>query len=92
MAETSIEESLEYASGLLERTAWELERAKNNEIAAVERCIVFRRLFRVKRRVADKYGLALMMIEQGCAEPQRIAAEALARVKAAALKEARGGV
>lgn len=28
MAETSMEESLEYASGLLERTAWELEQEK----------------------------------------------------------------
>lgn len=33
---------------------------------------------RRQRKITDKYGLALMMIREGCAEPAKLAAETLA--------------
>lgn len=39
----------------------------------------FRAAFRQQKKRADKFGLALMMIREGCADPAGFAAEILAK-------------
>lgn len=39
----------------------------------------FRQMYRNQAAIADQYGIALMMIREGCADPRRIAADALSK-------------
>lgn len=44
----------------------------------IARLVATGRLISTQQQKIDKYGLALMMIKEGCADPRKVAAQALA--------------
>lgn len=63
-----------------EAEAWR-EAAQKRYESAVKGRSDFRKAFRDKRRQADVYGVALLMIAEGCADPKRVAREAIEKFK-----------
>ncbi len=56
----------------------EIERLKSAGVSAVNGRREFRAAYREQKKQTDKYGVALMMIREGCADPAKVAAEVLA--------------
>ena len=67
--------------GVIDGQRAEIERLRNAGISAANGRREFRAAYREQKRQTDKYGVALMTIREGCADPKQVAAEVLAPKK-----------
>jgi len=80
-AESLAAQDLTVWSDAMTDAAREIEILVDLNMRAAGRTVEWRKSFREKKKTAEKYGLALMMIAEGCEDPVGFARETLNKAK-----------